>query len=104
MGFGWLKLSGTGASFPLMAAPYSQTESDAKAPFAGGVPRLGCLAGHPIGWGAGVRLALDVVVTSSFLKKVIGRFFASKTCENTGFHRSLWTTGEGDCEQPATPK
>ena len=89
MGFGWLNLSGTGASFPLMAAPYSQTESDAKAPLAVEFPTCAFLAGHPIGWGATARLALDIVVTSSFWKKVISELFASNTCGNTEFHRGL---------------
>ena len=78
MGCGWLKFSGTEASFSLMAAPYSQYEPDAKAPLAVEFPAWISLAGHPIGWGAAVRLALAVVVTSSFCKKVIHALFAVK--------------------------
>lgn len=47
-----------------MAKPHSHTELDAEAPSLLEFPACGCLTGHPIGWGAAVRLALGIVVTS----------------------------------------
>jgi len=46
-------------------------------------------AEHPISWGAAARLTLDIVVTSSFYKKVIHAVIRGKKPKTTGFV-ALW--------------
>jgi hypothetical protein len=103
MGCGWLKLSGIEASFSLMAAPYSQTELDAKAPVLVEFPGWFYPSGHPIGWGAPARVTLGIVVASSFSEKVIRGVIRAKSPRNTGFLEALWTTVRLLCEQPIIP-